>query len=148
MSALVKFIQEQSVFNQEELLYVGRSKMLLALLNNLHLTSLYDPVLNIGKKSLLEEESLSHSKRLAEVQQIKLAYSIPVDSSSVQEKAVLLEGITETHIKPRELVIYPFVLQYQSDSSILTPTRVERLLSSDNSQGGTVGEISILLSKI
>ncbi len=119
MSALIKMIKEQSVFNAEEQLYVSKSKDLHQLLKALALEYLYDPILNVGKASIFEDEAITNAKRLAEVQRLKIAYCLKKGKVLTEEYKSLVEGIGTTKVNARELIIYPFDTQYKSGTAAI-----------------------------
>ncbi len=127
MSALVKLIKEQSVFNADEPFYVSNSRMLYQLITTLSLPMLYDPILNLGKASIFEDATVSNGKRLAEVQRLKIAYALrKVKGRELPEECKsLVEGITNTKVNARELIIYPFAMQYKGQ---IVPQQADKTL--------------------
>jgi len=114
MSALVKMIKEQCLFNQDEQLYISNPKFLNPLLNTLNLSFLYDPIINVGNVSIFQNDSISDSKRLAEVQRLKIAYCLKKGNIITEEYNSLIEGIINTKVNSREIIIYPFATQYKN----------------------------------
>ena len=114
MSALLKIIKEQSAFSADEQLYVSKSKVLMQLLKSLRLPYLYDPVISMGKSSMFADDSITNGKRLAEVQRLKIAYSLKKGKTANEEYTSLMEGIANPKVNARELIIYPFDVRYVS----------------------------------
>lgn len=57
MATIIKIVKDQSVFNNEEKLYISKSKILKQLLDMLKLQHLYDPVLNSTMVDSFREEA-------------------------------------------------------------------------------------------
>lgn len=131
MSALVKLIKEQSVFNVDEPFYVSNSRLLYQLISSLNLTLLYDPILNMGKASIFEDATMDNGKRLAEVQRLKIAYCLRKGKSkeNAEECKSIIEGIVNTKVNARELIIYPFAMQYKGQI-VQTPQQADKILES------------------
>ena len=116
MAAMVKLIKEQSVFKKDEMLYISKSRELQRLLHALNLDVLYDPILSAGKKSAFLDPNLANTRRLAEVQKLKIAYCVDSRKESLDEYNALIEGVSNTRVRARELVVFPFITQYKSES--------------------------------
>ena len=124
------------------MLYISQSQELIQLLSLLNLELLYDPVLNVGKESAFIDPNISNGKRFAEVQQLKVAYCMGEQKESADEGKALLEGIKETRIGPRELVIYPFGDRYASPNEDM-----KKMLSSWGSENSASNNPSDEMSK-
>ncbi len=115
MRSLIGAITDQSLYNDDEVLYVSKSKKLIKCLKDIDLDVLYDPILNAGKPSKLETVGKQLGDRIKRAKSIMVAYCLSDDKcADPQMRDVVLEGISDFKINARELVIYPFMGQFKS----------------------------------
>jgi len=120
MAALIKIIKDQSIFNAEEHLYIGNSKLLIQVLKKLELEFLYEPILHHGRLNSTAK-SFVDGKRLSEVQALKLAYCYGKTKDATNDYTALVEEIVNKKISARELVIYPFATQHKPQETETKP---------------------------
>lgn len=110
MKWLTKVITDQSLYNEEEVLYISKSKKLIKSLRELDLDVLYDPILNPRETSKLETISKAQSERLAIAKNVMIAYIMQEEKAcDPKMHAVVLEGAGNFKLNARDLVIYPFL---------------------------------------
>lgn len=110
MKCLIRVITDQSLYNEDEVLYISKSKKLIRFLKELNLDVLYDPILNAGKRSKLETIGKSQSERLARAKNIMIAYIMEEEKIyDPQMRDLVLEGAADYKLNARDLVVYPFL---------------------------------------
>lgn len=110
MKWLIKVITDQSLYNEEEVLYISKSKKLIKALRELDLDVLYDPILNSQGNSKLETISKVQSERLAKAKNVMIAYIMQEERFyDPKMRDVVLEAAADFRLNARDLVIYPFL---------------------------------------
>jgi len=137
MKLLIKIIVDQSLYNEDEVLYISKSRKLIRYLKDLDLDVLYDPILNAGKESKLESISTEQSERLAKAKNAMIAYFIQEDKANdpKMRDMVLEAGVQDFKLNARDLVIYPFLGNYRGlhkNSFGTAPKTVEDELDPEN----------------
>jgi len=110
MKWLIKVITDQSLYNEDEVLYISKSKKLITSLRKLDLDVLYDPILNANGISKFETISKAKSERLAKAKNVMIAYIMQEEKAyDPKMRDVVLEGAGDFKLNARDLVIYPFL---------------------------------------
>ncbi len=117
MKSLVNVITDQSLYNDDEVLYVSKSKKLIRCLKDLNLDVLYDPILNAGKPSKLETVDKQMGDNIKRAKSVMIAYCLDDEKcADPKMRELVLEGISDINYKlnARQLLIYPFMGQFKS----------------------------------
>jgi hypothetical protein len=110
MKWLIKVITDQSLYNEDEVLYISKSKKLIKSLRELDLDVLYDPILNANGASKLETISKAQSERLAKAKNVMIAYIMQEEKAcDLKMRDMVLESAGDFKLNARDLVIYPFL---------------------------------------
>lgn len=114
MKRLLKGITNQSLQNNQEALYISKSKALIWYLKQLNLDVLYDPILNAGRQSKLERIDNRLVDRLKISKKLMVAYCLKEENSQDPKmRDAVLEGISQLKLNARELCLYPFLSHFQ-----------------------------------
>ena len=111
LQSVIAVLKWQGERNENESLYINNAKLIIEVINKLNLKFLYDPIFHQNDLNSLDKAVNVSSKRLVDVQNIKMDYLHNTEILGEVFKSEF-EKIKDKNISSRELIIYPFSSKY------------------------------------